>query len=137
MKKLLLLPVIILSLLSCCTGNNPPEPPEPTQDYTSFVFEAEINGTYTNCKAGYFDENKKCKLLAEFGTMTKGIKTKEVKIPNEDITDIYFFLYNEYSEPRRLRAPFILEKKKKNVFELVPITVAIDVDVDDPYQYPH
>ncbi|NDV47800.1 hypothetical protein D0T49_12160 [Paludibacter sp. 221] len=138
MKKLIYLLILPLLLIACNGGNTPTPPPAPTQDYTSFVFKmpSDSDVTWLNCKVGYFQEDRKCKLIADLGDIRKGSVTKEIKLPNEDITDIYFF-YQTFITGKMLDKPYKLEKKKKNIFEFLDDVNYIDVNKDNEYEYPH
>ena len=137
MKKLIYLIILPLLLIACNGGNTPepPTPPKPTQDYTSFVFKVDIDVVWLKCKAAYLNEDKHIIKIAELGDFRSGVTTKEVKLPDESITEIYLFFYS-YLAPRGVETPFKLEKNKKNIFRLKGVLAPYLDNDTDPTIFP-
>lgn len=133
MKKLALLALCLLIFSGC--KKEPQSTPDPVfQDYTSFVFEQTIDNLLPNCVAGYFDADGYCWKIADLGDISKGNSSSEITLPSEDIPSIY--LFSDYYGVRMLNKEFTLIKRTKNIFNLTADIGGIEVDKNNPKQYP-
>jgi hypothetical protein len=132
MKKFILL-FAVVTLISC-KEKTPPDPN--IQDYTSFIFwhNTNITGTLPNCVIGYFDKDGYCWEIADLGDLYRGIKSKEVIINDENITEV--FIFSDYYGVVMTDKAFKLKRNYKNIFELLSEYKGIEVDKLNPKQYP-
>lgn len=142
MKKLSLLLLLPIFLFSCSSDDKEVEPKElpneePTQDYTSFVFEAPSVTDYIleNCVAGYYTKDGLCKKIADLGNINLQNPSKEITVTNDTLVNVYFFA--DILGTKRFKPVYKLEKNKKNIFKISENTTGIEVDKEDPKQYPH
>lgn len=120
-------------------GAIPTTEQEQSQDYTSFVFEnkAADNYAFNEVKIGYFNANEDCILLTDIGIISPNGTTKEIKVEDDNIKDIYFFYKSSESDWRfRNTNPFKLEKNKKNIFKVGGLMGIIRINEGNPKQYP-
>lgn len=130
MKKLLAL-LLILPLFAACSDDKD----EPSQDYTSFVFYTNENVKFGNCVAAYLDKNNDYRRIAEVGNFTLNSPSKEIRITDESVSEIYLFTGSNIKS--RLDAVYKLKQKKKNSFEIIQGTKGLEVfDETDSKQYP-
>lgn len=134
MKQLSLL-LLLPFFFSCSSDDKEADNIEPTQDYTSFVFVHNEPVNFINSVVGYYTKEGLCKKVAELGDLTQAKQSKEIKIENDNITELYFF--TDYISPRRLDAVYKLKKNSKNIFEIDRNTSGITVDKDNKQEYPH
>jgi hypothetical protein len=141
MKKL---PYILIMLIYVsCAKNDPKEPVDPPQDYTSFTVTIESSHDYRDCVAGYFTEDGLCHKIGDLGNLGGGKVSPEIILQDESIVDydIYVFtnLYDDlgkYAGTGRAGA-FNLTIMKKNRIILDGHFNGILVPKNDPTQYPH
>jgi len=129
MKKILFTLLTLIVLFSC--GENK----ELEQDYTSFsIMQNEIE-EQPNTVVGYYN-NGLCLKIAELGDLKKGVYSDEVIVNNDTLTHIYVF--SDYIYPSfKMDTVLILKKNRKSTFQLQRHTKGIEVDQNDPCQYPH
>jgi len=134
MNKLLSFLLLSIFIFSCSSDD---ENTEPTQDFTSFVFVQTIDNELTNCVAGYKNDGKYYK-LGDLGTLkTKNQHSPEIRVNDNNITEIYFFTDYDNNSANRFDAVYSLKRNKKNIFELSSSTKGIPItDKTDPTQYP-
>lgn len=139
MKKLyifLLLPFFIM--FACSNDNNETEP---TQDYTSFIFElpSTVSYDFPNCIAAYKKDNE-FHTIAKLGTLSAIVPSKEITVTDESITEVYFFtdfgVMDAATDGNRFDAIYKLSKNKKNIFHIEANTRGIHVKKSDPTKYP-
>lgn len=128
--------------MACSSDDNermvePTKPTEPTQDYTSFIFEAPEATFYTleNCVAGYYTNDGFCKEVAVLGGIHYEKPSEEVKLTSHNITEIHIF--TDLFDVVRLDTVFKLEQNKLNILVLKGKIKGIPVDKKDPKEYPH
>lgn len=130
MKKLFTLLLLTTLFISCSSDDYN----EPIQDYTSFVFEQTANVDLPNCVAGYKKDGKYYK-LGDLGDLSKGKQSKEIRVTDNSITEVYFF--TDYNAVTRDNTVYTLQKNKKNIFKIVEGATGTGVtDKTDPTQYP-
>lgn len=120
MKKIFILSVLSLALVSCGDG-------------TSFVFQQTADNDLPNCVAAYKKDGKFHK-IADLGDLSLDKFSPEVKV-KKGIDTVYFFtdLYNTVQFVR----PYVVERKKKNLFKLLKTDPGVPVfDKTDPTRYP-
>jgi hypothetical protein len=133
MKKLFTLILLATLFVSCSSDDD--DNGEPKQDYTSFVFVSESISEMKSCVVGYKLSDNTYKKIADLGDFTKGVESKEIKITDNAIKEVYFFTY--MGGTYRVRDAFKLEENKKNIFKLTPDLYGVEVSsILDPYQYP-
>lgn len=130
MKKLLSFILLVTLFASCSSDDN-----EPTQDYTSFVFEQTIDNSLPNCVAGYKKDGKYFK-LGNLGTLDKkNQQSPEIIINDQSINEVYFF--SDHFGCIMTDHIFTLKANTKNVFKLLETYKGIQItDKTDPTQYP-
>ena len=130
MKKISLLFLLPILFFSCSSDDN-----EPKQDYTSFVFEQTVDLDLPNCVVGYLDADKNYIKVAELGTLTLDKPSKEIKVEDQNIKELYFF--TDYNHVVRQDAVYTLLSNKKNIFKIASDVKGIPItDKTDPKQYP-
>lgn len=136
MKKLLFLLFALPLFISC--GSD--EPDKPKQDYTSFVFEQTVDNVLPNCKAAYLNNEGFFIKIADLGTIDLNTPSKEIKVTDDKITEIYFFtdyaVSNSETIGNRIDAVYKLTKNEKKNFKLLESVKGTDADKNDPKQYP-
>lgn len=143
MKKLsILLLILPFIFFSCSSDDNermiePTKPTEPTQDYTSFVFEvpSDVKYTFPNCVAGYYTKEGLCIKIADLGDLDYKTPSKEIKVENDTLVNVYFF--TDLISPRVFNTAFKLERNKKNIFTFKGKISGTPVDKGNPKEYPH
>jgi len=132
MKKLLFL-LFALSLFSCSKD------PDLTQDYTSFIFYHSENITLPNCVAGYYDKDGFCIKIAELGDLSQNQRSPEITVENNSVKEV--FLFSDYRSPlsraTKTDSTFILNFNHKNIFKIESWVKGIEVEKNNPKQYPH
>lgn len=131
MKKLLYL-LLILPLFVAC-GSDDDDNVTPTQDYTSFTIMQNEIEDQQNTVVGYKLADGTYKKIAELGDLKKGVVSKEVKLADNSITEIYIF--SDYNGGVRLAKSYKLIPRVKNEFILSGGGIAF-TDKTDPTQYP-
>lgn len=130
MKKLLTLLLLTTLLISCSSDDDP----EVNQGYTSFVFHQTVDNNLTNCIAGYKKDGKYYK-LGDLGDLSKDKYSKEIRVDDNSITEVYFF--TDYNGGVRFNAVYKLNKNTKNVFDLLESVGGTSFgDKTDPTKYP-
>lgn len=129
MKQILLLLLTLPVLLIACSDD------EEKLDYTSFTFIYHANvKNFPNCVVGYKIGNE-YKKLAELGDLAKDVPSKEVRIEDESINEIY--LFSDYVGTIRFDDIYVLKKNRKNEFLIEESTRGIKIeDKLDSTQYP-
>lgn len=131
MKKLLTLLLLTTLLISCSSDDDP----EVNQGYTSFVVTIDSSPQFQNCVAGYKLQNGNFKKIADLGTLTKGVYSPEIKLSDNNISEIYIF--TDYNGGIRFNAKYNLNKGVKNSITVAYNTSGISfTDKTDPTQYP-
>lgn len=129
MKQLLSL-LLLLPLFMACSSDD--DPKTSGQDYTSFVAFHNEDLTASNCVAGYKKDGKYIK-IGDLGTLTKGKYSPEIKLTDNNITEIYIF--TDYNGGVRFNTTFKLNVKEKNIIEIKGGGIGF-TDKTDPTQYP-
>ena len=130
MKKLLTL-LLLLPLLFACGSDDD----DNTQDYTSFTVMQNAIENQQNTVVGYKLADNTYKKIADLGDLKKGVASKEVKLTDNTIADIYIF--TDYNNGVRLAKTFKLTKSTKNNIEIPNEIGGIGfTDKTDPTQYP-
>jgi len=130
MKKILFL-LLAVSLFTACSDDDDNK----GQDYTSFVFYQTADVTLPNCVAGYKTPEGTYVKISDLGELSKGEYSPEVRVNDNNITEIYFF--TDYNGCVKFDAVYTLRKNTKNILKLLETTGGISVtDKTDPFQYP-
>lgn len=130
MKKLLLL-LFIFPLFVACSDD---DEDEPKQDYTSFTLTNNTTVDLRNVVIGYKTGENYIK-VADLGNLNFKQTSKEVKIENKSIKELYVFADYLMS----IKYEIVLNPKNniKNVFSLPSgLKVYKVTDKNDPKQYP-
>jgi len=128
MKKLLTIIFLSVLFISCSSDDD-----ENTQDYTSFTVEIDSSNKFENCIVAFREDNKFYK-IAELGTLTKGIVSREIKLRDYK-EEIYIFA--DFSKTIRFNDVYILKPNKNNNIIVKNGTGGITIDdTKDPTQYP-
>lgn len=132
--------IIITSLLFCSCSSDEDKDNQIEQDYTSFTFMHNSDLTLPECVIGYYQDGL-CKKIAELGDLIKGQESKEIRVDDDFITEVFFF--TNYAPidigltVKKMDATYKLEKNKKNRFIIDPNTNVIRVEKNNPTEYPH
>lgn len=130
MKRLLYLLFTITLFTSCSSDDDPVI----SQTDTTFTIMQNQIDNQPNTVVGYLVDGK-WKKVAELGDLKKGIPSKEIKVTDNRITEIYIF--TDYLSPRKLDKAFNIKPNTKNAFELPSGVNAVLVsDKKDSTQYP-
>jgi hypothetical protein len=128
---------MVVLCASCSKGDS-----EPEQGYTSFTFVHHETVVFPECVVGYYKDGL-CIKIAELGELSKDEVSPEIVVEDPDIVDIYFFTdYLPFMLDGNLMVIksdtiFTLKANMKNNFTIEPETRGINVNKDDPMQYPH
>lgn len=111
------------------------DPEAEDQDYTSFIFWHDEDVTFSNVVIGSYDTEGNCWAVAKLGDLSKGVKSKEIVINDEEIKELHFF--SDYPFPSlRLEDVYVLNKNTQNIFKIRGDCKGIIIDNLDPKQYP-
>lgn len=111
------------------------DPEAEDQDYTSFIFWHDEDVTFSNVVIGSYDTEGNCWVVAKLGNLSKGVKSKEVVIDDEDIKELHFF--SDYPYPSlRLEDVYVLKNNTKNIFKIREDCRGIYVDNTNAKEYP-
>lgn len=130
MKKLLLL-LFIFPLFVACSDD---DEDEPKQDYTSFTLTNNTTVDLRNVVIGYKTGENYIK-VADLGNLNFKQTSKEVKIENKSIKELYVFA--DYLMSIKYEIVLNPQNNIKNVFSLPSgLKVYKVTDKNDPKQYP-
>lgn len=141
MKQLLYILFAVTLFTSCSNDDDPTVIPEPTQDYTSFTVACETdNFTVRNCVIGYKGSDGKWIRVAALGDIKGKTESKEVKVDFAKVKEIYIFddYYENgvYLHSSKMTKSLKLTENKKNKLIIPREYSVIDVNTNDPKQYP-
>lgn len=131
MKNLLFL-LLAVTLVACSSSKDDPDPNAPT---TFTIMQNEID-IQNNVVVGYYTSEGLCKKLSSLGDLKKGIPSQEITVTIDTLRNLYVF--SDYPSPSfKLDTVFVIKPHTRNSFQCRRYTGGIEIDRDDPTQYPH
>lgn len=104
---------------------------------TSFVVENTVDATQRNVVAGYFTRDGNCKTIAVIGDMNYKQGSKDIRLTDPDISEVFLFVTRGSGESYKLTPGFKVEEDSKNIFNIADSMQPHYAREDDEKQYPH
>lgn len=138
MKKLLYI-LFAVTLFTACSSDDTIDPnggEGSSQTKTSFVIEQNFwSPSLPNTITAYRTDSLFTR-IALYGNLQEGTTSKEVFVPNDNITEVYVFFSSSELGDYRINKSFKLEKNKKNIIILDKTMGIKTVNGNDRTQYP-